>query len=324
MIQPAGPGYRRLPLPLPFALRSVNAYLVEGDGLAIVDCGLHTESGERALVDGLASAGLGPRDVRDVFVTHLHPDHIGMAGWLERAGARVRMHAPEADAARAMWFAGRGRIDTSVAWFREHGTPDDVLEGMAEAWLGTQARVDPIARIETARDGEIIELAGRRFRLIWTPGHTDYHAVLFDLDERVLVAGDHVLPKITPNIGLYPFGREDPLGDFIGALERVSMLDVKRVLPAHGEPFDDLVGRAREIIAHHRARLDAVREALGHDARTAYEVACTLFPNLRSPHEERFAIAETLAHLRYLERRGEATHDGETPVRWRLPRDERD
>ena len=90
MIQPAGPGYRRLALPLPFALRSVNAYLVEGDGTAIVDCGLHTESAERALIDGLAEAGLAPKDVRDVFVTHLHPDHIGMAGWLEKAGDRIR------------------------------------------------------------------------------------------------------------------------------------------------------------------------------------------------------------------------------------------
>ena len=324
MIQPAAPGYRRIALPLPFALRSVNAYLVEGDGAAIVDCGLHTESAERALIDGLAQAGLAPKDVRDVFVTHLHPDHIGMAGWLEKAGARVRMHAPEAEAARAMWFGARERIDIAVTWFREHGMPEKVLEGMADAWLGTAARVDPIARIDTARDGEVIELAGRRFQLVWTPGHTDYHAVLVDLDERVLVAGDHVLPRITPNIGLYPYGREDPLGDFIAALERVSTLDVRRVLPAHGEPFDDLVGRAREIIAHHRARLEVVREALTGTVRTAYELATSLFPNLRSPHEERFAIAETLAHLRHLELRGQVLRDGAKPVRWRLSSEVRD
>ncbi len=324
MIQPAGPGYRRLPLPLPFALRSVNAYLVEGDGVAIVDCGLHTESGEKALVAGLAEAGLVPSDVRDVFVTHLHPDHIGMAGWLERSGARVHMHGPEARAARAMWFAGRERIDQAVVWFHHHGTPDDVLEGMAEAWLGTQRRVDPIERIEEVADGAVLVLAGRRFRLTWTPGHTDHHAVLFDLDERVLVAGDHVLPRITPNIGLYPYGREDPLGDFLGALERVSLLDVRRVLPAHGEPFDDLVGRAREIVAHHRARLDAVREALTAKALTAYALARVLFPVLRSAHEERFAISEVLAHLRFLERRGEVVQDDGEPVRWTLARGVRD
>ena len=324
MIQLAGPGYRRLPLPLPFALESVNAYLVEGDGLAVVDCGLHTQTAERALLDGLAEAGLAPHDVKDVFVTHLHPDHIGMAGFLERSGARVHMHGPEAEAARAMWFAGRGRIDQAVEWFRLHGMPEGVLEGMVEAWLGAGRRVDRIERIHELRDGEVLELAGRRFRVIWTPGHTDHHAVLFDLEERVLVAGDHLLPKITPNVGLYPFSREDPLGDFLGALERVCLLDVRRVLPAHGEPFDDLVGRAREIIAHHRARLDAVREALSAGPRTAYAIARVLFPVLHSAHEERFAIAEVLAHLRYLERRGEVARDEDRPVHWKRPRDMRD
>lgn len=317
MISRAGPGYRRLELPLPFLLRSVNAYLIEGDGVAIVDCGLHTQSGERALRDGLAGAGLAPSDVRDVFVTHLHPDHIGLAGWLEQAGARIRMHAPEAEAARAMWFSGRGRIDQAVEWFRLHGMPEVSLEGMAEAWLGAQARVDPIARIEGARDGEELHLAGRRFRLVWTPGHTDFHAVLVDLEERVLVAGDHVLPKITPNIGLYATSRADPLGDFLESLERVSAFDVRRVLPAHGEPFDDLAGRAGEIVAHHRARLDAVREILGGRELTGYEVARALFPVLRSAHEERFAHAEALAHLRYLELRGEVSRDAALPVRWR-------
>lgn len=317
MIVQAGPGYQRLALPLPFALRSVNAYLVEGDGVAIVDCGLHTEAGERALVAGLASAGLTPKNIRDAFVTHLHPDHIGMAGWLERAGTRVTMHGPEARAARAMWHSGRGRVDESVAWFRRHGMPDNVLEGMAEAWLGTAARVDPITQIEEVADDAIITLAGRRFRVIWTPGHTDFHAVLFDVDERMLLSGDHVLPKITPNIGLYPWGREDPLGDFLGALERVAALDARRVLPAHGEPFDDLTGRAREIIAHHHTRLDTVREILSTGSHPAYAVARKLFPVLHSAHEERFAIAETLAHLRYLERRGEAAHLEGEPVTWR-------
>jgi glyoxylase-like metal-dependent hydrolase (beta-lactamase superfamily II) len=318
----AGPGYRRLELPLPFALRSVNAYLVEGDrGVAIVDCGLHTDEAERALTAGLVDAGRSPGDVQDVFVTHLHPDHIGMAGWLERAGARVHMHAPEAEAARAMWFAGRARIDVAGAWFRRHGMPPDVIERMAGAWLATQKHVDPIARMHGVRDGEVLTLAGRRFRLIWTPGHTDYHAVLLDLDERVLLAGDHVLPAITPNIGFYPFSREDPLADFIGALERVCELDVKRVLPAHGDPFDDLRGRAREIIAHHRARLDAVRDALSGGGLTAYAVARVLFPSLKSAHEERFAHAEVLAHLRYLQRRGQVAEEQDEPVLWRLSRE---
>jgi len=312
------PGIRRLELPLPFALRAVNAYVIEGDGLGVVDCGLHTQHGEQALRDGLAALGRSPRDVRDVFVTHLHPDHIGMAGLLETAGARVHMHAPEAANARRLWFSGRGRVDEAVEWFRANGMPETVLEGMAQAWLGAGERVDRIAHIHEERDGDALALAGRRFRLIWTPGHTDHHAVLYDADERVLVAGDHVLPKITPNIGLYPSGRDDPLADFLGALERIATLEVRRVLPAHGDPFDDLAGRAAEIAAHHRARLEAVREALASGPKHAYAVARILFPKLGSAHEERFAHAETLAHLRYLERRGQVTREESVPVRWRL------
>jgi len=317
-VSEAGPGYQRIALPLPFALRSVNAYAVEGDRLGIVDCGLHTSDGERAFVAGLRELGRERGDVRDVFVTHLHPDHIGMAGWLESAGARVHMHAPEADAARAMWFDGAARRDEARAWLLANGMPLPVIEGMAEAWLEAQRHVDRVERIDAIRDGAVLDLAGRRLRLIWTPGHTDYHAVLYDERERILVGGDHVLPRITPNIGLYPWGRDDPLGDFLGSLAKVATLDVVRVLPAHGDPFDDLRGRAGAIAAHHLARLDAIREALAGGPKDAYVVARRLFPVLRSAHEERFAHAEVLAHLRYLERRAQVMSEATTPVRWAL------
>lgn len=316
-LEAAGPGYRRLALPLPYALRSVNAYVVEGpDGLAVVDCGLHTAEGERALVAGLAEAKIGKRDVRDVFVTHLHPDHMGMAGLLERGGARVHMHAPEARAARETWFLGTGRVDAAYEWLGRHGMPPNVAAGMREAWLEGQRLVDPIARIEVHADGDQVELAGRRFRLTWTPGHTDFHAILYDEAERVLAAGDHVLPKITPNVGYYPFSREDPLADFLRSLERVRAFEVRRVLPAHGAPFDDLAGRIDEILAHHRVRLAAIGEILTDGPSDAYRVAHRLFPVLRSTHEERFAHAEVLAHLRYLERRGEVRMLEGAPVQW--------
>jgi glyoxylase-like metal-dependent hydrolase (beta-lactamase superfamily II) len=167
-------------------------------------------------------------------------------------------------------------------------------------------------------DGEVVDLGGRLTRLRWTPGHTDYHAVLIDERDGVLFSGDHVLPRITSNIGLYPSSRDDPLGDFLDALARMRDLPVKRVLPAHGDPFDDLAGRIDELLAHHAARLDATIAVIGTADHDAYTIARKLFPVLRSPHEERFALAETLAHLRHLERKGRVREIDGSPARWRV------
>ncbi|MDQ2913861.1 MAG: MBL fold metallo-hydrolase [Chloroflexota bacterium] len=277
---------------------------------------MHTKEAEAALHAALAEAGITAADVRRVFVTHLHPDHLGMAGTLERAGAEVVMHGPELENAARMWSRDHSMIDETYAWFERHGMPAAVDAGMREAWLEIGKAVDEVERITAAGDGEELDLGGRRARIKWTPGHTDYHAVLVDEREGVLFSGDHVLPRITSNVGLYPYSRDDPLGDFLDALRAVRSLPVTRVLPAHGDPFDDLAGRVDQILAHHEERLRATLDALGVAERDAYAVCRALFPVLRSPHEERFALAETLAHLRYLERRGKVRELEGLPARW--------
>ena len=311
-------GVRLIALPLPLALRIVNAYLIEGEnGWALVDTGLHTAEAEQVLRGALAAAGIGLESVRRVFVTHVHPDHIGMAGLLENAGAELVMHGPEADHARELWQSGTKLVDTSYRFFIGHGMPADVDDEMRKAWVGMGRRVDHFERIERVDDGDTIDLAGRALRVVWTPGHTDHHAVLFDGATGTLFAGDHVLPHITSNISLYPWSRDDPLDDFLRALEAVRRLPVTRVLPAHGDPFDDLSGRVDQLLAHHAERLERVVELVRAKERDAYAICRDLFPVLRSAHEERFALAETLAHLRYLERRDRVAPFGHGPVRWR-------
>jgi glyoxylase-like metal-dependent hydrolase (beta-lactamase superfamily II) len=312
------PGIRQIPVPFPGPLRAVNAYLIEGSsGWSLVDTGLHTEEGEQALRAGVRAAGIELTDVKRVFVTHVHPDHIGMAGTLKGAGAEIVMHAPEAEHARRLW-AGPELVDETHAWFTRHGMPAEVNDGMRDTWLRLARRVDPIPEMTEVEDGFELDLCGRPVQVRWTPGHTDHHAVLIDRANEVLIAGDHVLPKITSNISLYSWSRDDPLGDFLGALTALSALPIKRVLPAHGEPFNDLRGRVQELLDHHEHRLVATFEALGTTETDAYSVCRVLFPVLRSAHEERFALAETLAHLRHLERRGKVAMIDGSPVRWRV------
>ena len=310
------PGVRLIALPLPLALKVVNVYLVEGErGWTLVDTGLHTAEAEEALRAGLAAAGIAMADLQRVFVTHLHPDHLGMAGTLRAAGAELVMHRPELEMAREIWAADHHLIDATYAWFESQGMPPDVDRGMRAAWIEMADGVDPFEPVRTVEDGEAVDLGGREATAVWTPGHTDHHAVLFEAATATLFAGDHVLPRITSNVGLYPYSRDDPLGDFLAALEKMKTLGVRRVLPAHGDPFDDCDGRVDEILAHHAARLDDTLAAIGA-GRDAYAICRTLFPRLRSAHEERFALAETLAHLRYLELRGTVLASGGQPVRW--------
>ena len=158
---------------------------------------------------------------------------------------------------------------------------------------------------EPLRDGD--ELDG--WNVLELPGHADGHICL----ERdgVLVAGDHVLGAITPTVGLYPESRPDPLADYQASLRRTIELAPRVALPGHGDPVQDPVARAREILAHHERRLDATAAALGPEPRSAYDVSVTLFGQGLDASGRRFALAETLAHLERLVLEGRAARGGD-------------
>ena len=290
------PGVLRVTLPLPSGPRHVHTYLVrDDDGWMLVDTGLGLPEPPWAEI----AARLDAPVVR-IFVTHMHPDHVGGAEEAARVlGAPVLQGRLDYAQCERVWGTGDWP-ERIAAWFLRHGVPADVAEELIEsghvfadfvrfAW--NPALVDP---------GD--EIAG--WRVLATPGHADGHLCLYR--DGVLVAGDHVLSPITPAIGLYPESRPDPLGDYVGSLADVAALAPRLALPGHGEIIGDTRARAAEIVAHHEQRLDRTEAALGAAPRTGFDVSHSLFGEELPPIQRRFAVAEALSHLERLVALGRA------------------
>jgi glyoxylase-like metal-dependent hydrolase (beta-lactamase superfamily II) len=295
-------------LPLPFALRAVNVYLIDGGskGRVLVDAGLGLPADERALHAGLAEAGVEIADITAVVLTHAHPDHIGLCGAIVAAsGAPVYMLGGEDQRMFLVWGERRDDIVVDLEHlYASNGLPSAYQAAVRTSNAGMRRvlRLPPAESVVRLRDGQELALGGWNVRVLWTPGHADYHCCLLR-EDGVLLVGDHVLPRITPNIGLYPRGRRDPLGDYFNSLARIARVPARLTLPGHGRPFVDLEGRAAELRVHHIERSEAILTALRQSelGLTAGELAGPLFgPRLRNGDDWRFAVAETLAHLEHL------------------------
>jgi glyoxylase-like metal-dependent hydrolase (beta-lactamase superfamily II) len=284
------PGVLRVTLPLPSGPRHVHTYLVrDEDGWMLVDTGLGLPETPWQEI----AAQLDAPVVR-IFITHMHPDHVGGAEEAARVlGAPVLQGRLDYAQCERVW--GSGDWPERIAgWFLRNGVPADVTEDLIEsghvfadfvrfAWNPTL--VDP---------GD--EIAG--WQVLATPGHADGHLCLYR--DGVLVAGDHVLTPITPAIGLYPESSPDPLGDYVGALADVAALAPRIAFPGHRDPIVDVPARAGEIVAHHEERLDRTEAALGAESRHGFDVSHALFGRELEPIQRRFAVAETLSHLERL------------------------
>jgi glyoxylase-like metal-dependent hydrolase (beta-lactamase superfamily II) len=309
-LEPVAPGVRRLRLPIPFPMRWVNVYVL-GDGRdpALVDAGYPVPEARALLREALDRAGLRPRVL---ILTHAHPDHFGLAAdFAQELGCEVWMEARELEASRA-YQPTSALWDRLAAQFAEAGLPPERVEETVRSGKRIWAATRPPQVSRLLRADEELELGGRRWRVLVTPGHAPGHVCLLDPQSGTLVAGDHLLPKITPNIGLWPAGSEDPLDDFLRSLAALRPLPVRRVLPGHGDPYDTFGERVRELVEHHRERLQTVLRALQEGPQTAYGVCVALFGDGLDSHNLRFAVVETLSHLAYLERRGRVrrTDDG--------------
>jgi len=271
-------------------------------------------------VAGLAAVGAHVRDIREIVVTHIHPDHFGLAGRLaEESGARVVMHRLEAQIVAARYQDTQSLVEEMEAWLRIHGVPHDDLVSMAEGSLMMLRRVGTRRPDDVLDGGETLAWE-RSFELMWTPGHSAGLICLYDREEETFISSDHVLERISPHVGLHAQSFGNPLADYLDSLRLVRDLPVRLVLPGHGSPFTDLRGRVDELVAHHEVRSARIREELAGAERSAFEVAGRLswrgsergWDRL-APFQRRMAVTETIAHLEYMHNRGQIgkeTHKG--------------
>jgi glyoxylase-like metal-dependent hydrolase (beta-lactamase superfamily II) len=319
------PGLTSVPVPLPNnSLRYVFVYVFESDrGVYLVDAGWNTDEAYHALEAGLATAGYGMADVRGVMVTHIHPDHYGLAGRVrEASGAWISLHPADARLIQDRYVEPTDLLERVGSMLRRMGAPADEIAVLTASAMPVRPLVDPVLPDVLLEDGERPDVPGWDLSAIWTPGHTPGHLCFWEPANEVLLTGDHVLPRITPNISFHPQAGDDPLGDFLRALDKLDVYEPREVLPAHEHRFVGLHARIEELRQHHVQRFREALAAIGQGHTSAWEIAAQM--TWSRPWDEiegwmrRAAVGEAVAHLMALERRGALVEEAGEPSRWAL------
>jgi len=305
------PGLWSVPVPIPqSSLRYVFVYVFETDtGPYIVDTGWDTDDAFAALSAGLEHVGTSVADVQGILVTHIHPDHYGLAGRVrEASGAWIALHPADAALIADRYDEPTDLLERVGAMLRRQGAPPDELEGLRNAAMPLRPFVGTVQPDVLVEDGERPDVPGWDLSAIWTPGHSPGHLCFWEPRHKVMLSGDHVLPRITPNISLHPQAGPDPLNDFLASLHKLEGYGADEVLPAHEHRFVGLDERIAELLAHHEQRFLEVLTSISEGTDTAWGIAERM--RWSRPWERiegfmrRAAVGEAMAHLRTLESRG--------------------
>ncbi len=305
-------GIRWLRMPLPMVLEHINLWLLEDeDGFAIVDTGVNIESNREVWRQTL-SGPAGDAAVTRIFVTHLHPDHAGCAGWLARDhGVELWMTRDEYLLCRVLIAdTGREAPEAGVRFYKAAGFPDEALHRYQEMFGMFGRYVSPLP--ESYRrlvDGDILPIGGSDWEVVVGRGHSPEHACLYNAERNLVISGDQILPTISSNVSVYPTEpHANPLRDWMESLEHMKArlpADVL-VLPAHGKPFRGAHARLDELLHEHDTGLEKCIE-LCKEARRAVDVFPALFKGRISEGNLIMATGESLAHLNYLVDSGSLT-----------------
>ncbi|MGF6840487.1 glyoxylase-like metal-dependent hydrolase (beta-lactamase superfamily II) [Paraburkholderia youngii] len=310
------PGVLWLRMPMPLALDHINLWaLRDGNGWAVVDTGLKTSDTTEAWHKLFADGGaLAQGRLTRVFATHMHPDHIGMAGWLtQKFDCRFWMTRMEYLMCRVLAAdTGQAAPDDGVRFYRQAGWDDDAIElfRMRFGGFGKFVHAFP-GSFRRLSDGETLNIGEHSWRVVTGNGHSPEHACFYCAESKLLISGDQVLPQISSNVSVFPTEPDaNPMEDWLASLDKLQQMipDDVLVLPAHNEPFRGLHERLDYLRRSHHATLDRLRQALVQPKR-AVDVFPQLFSRSISSAEPGLlgmATGESIAHLNYLLHRGEA------------------
>jgi len=293
-------GVFELRLRIPFEDGLVNVFLfADGKEVDLLDCGMNSEESLNDIQQALEA--LGATRVRKLAVTHIHPDHYGAAGIFAGPGlADLYIHRLEVPLVHPRYVELEHLVKEVRTYLLVNGLPADEAEVLSNSQRALSQLVktaEPAVQLDGA---ESLVMGRRTVRVEWTPGHSPGHICLYDSSEGLLFAGDHILPELSPNIGLHPQSTPDPLHEYLSGLKRMAGYEPKLVLPAHGRPFVDVKARVEQLVAHHERRLEQIVEIVGRDEKTAWQVALELWGPRAQLYEKRLALQEGLAHLQAL------------------------
>jgi glyoxylase-like metal-dependent hydrolase (beta-lactamase superfamily II) len=316
-----GVGWARISMP--GSLGHINIWLLDEDdgSVTVVDTGLRLKE-SKADWAALFAGPLAGKRVSRVIVTHFHPDHVGLGGWLcYKHGARLWMTRGEWLTVRMLAADARDAVpDEMTAFWRAAGWDEDQIATASEAGWGRMAKIIAPLPLGYRRiqDGEVIRIGARDWRVVVGSGHSPEHACLVNDSDGLMIAGDQLLPKISSNVSLgitEPDG--DPLGEWLASLDLLDTLDPDlTICPAHGEVFRGLTARVASLRDEHHMRLDALADHLAHTPARAVDVFHLLFRRTIGDSLRALATGEALAHLRHLETTGRARREVRDGVWW--------